>query len=98
MEAAPDFDYFTIVDSHSDGVDGDGYAQGTFTIRNDLKSTVYHPIATLSVIDDNGNSLSGTYPQAQSPIPPGGTWAADYIIPPPDELARGTRIRVTGVS
>lgn len=91
------FEYFTITDSHSDGVDDTGYAKGAFTVRNGLKSTIYHPTVTLSVIDDNGNSVSETYPQAQSPIPPGGTWAADYIVSP-DDLAKGTRIKVTGIS
>lgn len=97
LGSAPSFNYFTVTDSHSDGVDDTGYAKGTFTIRNDLKSTVYHPIATLSVIDDNGNSLSGTYPQAQSPTPAGGTWAASYIVSP-DQLEKGVKVKVTGVS
>lgn len=97
LGSAPGYNYFTVTDSRSDGVDDTGYAKGAFTIRNGLKSTVYHMTATLSVIDDNGNSVSETYPQAQSPIPPGGTWAADYIISP-DELVKGTRIRITGVS
>lgn len=63
MEAAPDFDYFTIVDSHSDGTDVSGYAQGTFTIRNGLKSTVYHLSATIAILDKDGNSVGETYPR-----------------------------------
>jgi len=97
MEAAPDFDYFTIVDSHSDGADVSGYAQGTFTIRNGLKSTVYHLSATIAILDKDGNSVGETYPQAQSPTPAGGTWAASYIVSP-DQLEKGVEVKVTGVS
>lgn len=97
MEAAPDFDYFTIVDSHSDGADVSGYAQGTFTIRNGLKSTVYHLSATIAILDKDGNSVGETYPQAQSPTPAGGTWAASYIVSP-DQLEKGVKVKVTGVS
>lgn len=98
LGSVPGFDYFTVVDSHSNGVEADtGYATGSFTIRNGLKSTVYYLSATLSIIDANGNSVSETYPQSQSPVPAGGTWTADYVIMP-DDLTKGDRIKITGIS
>lgn len=97
MEAAPSFDYFSIVDSHSGGVGDSGYAEGTFTIKNNLKSTVYHLSATIVILDKDGNSVGETYAQAQAPTPADSTWAASYIVSP-DQLGKGVRVKVTGVS